>query len=300
MNNQQQVNYDVTFVSKDKSCVLPDIFLPKYPSNPLAVNLGRRIYVCGFWPSIQERQNDDRDCYMTENLAGGGDWKKIASRQFSSYGSSYALIGQMLLSTTGRFSDNNKNIFESLDLSVEDSSWQTLDLGMPNLPQDHHLIHSCMVALNDTSFIMIGGHTKEEDSWQVAGGLTQIYNFQTEQWTRMPNLNPRRNSHACMRYLDGVLVSGGVETSGVGGGGHIKESVNFFNLTSSTWQDFSPMNHYRQTHILVSVAGVPTVIGGYDVEYSEQFMDEGWKPWIETTRAVRMAAVYVPSDEFHC
>ena len=116
----------------------------------------------------------------------------------------------------------------------------------------------------------------------------------------MPNLNPRRNSHACMRYLDGVLVSGGVETSGVGGGGHIKESVNFFNLTSSTWQDFSPMNHYRQTHILVSVAGVPTVIGGYDVEYSEQFMDEGWKPWIETTRAVRMAAVYVPSDEFHC
>ena len=281
-------------------CILPNISLPNDVSSALAVNKGRKIYVCGFWPHLLDKQNPDRDCYMTENIANGGAWKKIATRQFANGGSSYALVGSLLLATNGQFSDSKKNLFEFLDLSVEDSSWETIELGMPYLPDDHHMIDSCMIAINDTAFILIGGRTYKEESWLFAGSLTQIYNFQTGEWTRMPDLNPGRSDHACMRYLDGVLLAGGVTQANVGGGGMVKRDVNFFNLTSSTWQDFPPLNYYRSDHILVPVDGIPTVIGDIRAQYSEQFVDGSWQPWLEHWPAIQMSAVQVPSDEFHC
>merc|ERR1712179_411733 len=137
-------------------CILPNISLPDAVSEPLAVNIGRKIYVCGFWHHpFLEKQNQDRDCFMAENLANDGTWKKISTRQFSNYGSSFSLVGSKLLATNGRFSDSEKNLFEFLGLSVEDSSWETVGLGMPYLPENHHLENSCMVAINDTTFILI-------------------------------------------------------------------------------------------------------------------------------------------------
>ena len=115
----------------------------------------------------------------------------------------------------------------------------------------------------------------------------------------MPDLNLRRKSHACMRYLDGVLLAGGGTQTSVSGG-TTKPDVNFFNLTSSTWQDFPPLNESRDDHILVPVDGVPTVIGGIGKQYSEQFVDGSWQPWLEHQPAIHMSAVQVPSDEFHC
>merc|ERR1719260_6053 len=116
----------------------------------------------------------------------------------------------------------------------------------------------------------------------------------------MPDLNPRRYNHACMRYLDGVLLAGGVTQSRDVGGGQIKPDVNFFNLTSSSWQDFPPLNDYRSDHVLVPVDGVPTVIGGLDREYSEQLVDGSWQKWLKHQAAIYMSAVHVPSKEFHC
>ena len=97
-----------------------------------------------------------------------------------------------------------------------------------------------------------------------------------------------------------MLLAGGVTQSSVGGGGHVMRDVNFFNLTSSSWQDFPSLNDYRSKHVLVPVDGVPTVIGGIDREYSEQLVDGSWQKWLKHQAANHMSAVHVPSDEFHC
>ena len=107
-----------------------------------------------------------------------------------------------MVSTTGIFSSNENNLFELLDLSSEDNQWETEDFGMPNMPLGTHLVGSCMVAIDDQSFILIGGQGQEDSgsNCDVGGELTQIYNLETGDWKRMPNLDPpRHEGHACMK-----------------------------------------------------------------------------------------------------
>ena len=102
-----------------------------------------------------------------------------------------------------------------------------------------------------------------------------------------------------MRYLDGVFLTGGVMATSQSGG-IVKSDVNFFNLTSSAWQNIPPMNYNRHDHILVPVDGVPTVIGGLGQHYSEQLREGSWKTWLEHNPAYAMSALQVDSDEFSC
>ena len=127
-NGTQFTNEDVTFVSEDSWCILPEVSLPSDTySYLLAVQIGRRIMVCGF--------NFGKDCYVTvsDSLASNGNWKKIASRSFSSYNEAYAVVGSTIISTTGFWSDNN--LFEFFDFSQDDNQWETVDLNIPNIPQ---------------------------------------------------------------------------------------------------------------------------------------------------------------------
>ena len=78
-------------------------------------------------------------------------------------------------------------------------------------------MHSCMAAINDTSFILIGGAMK--DNWLIGGNWTQIYNLQTGTWTRMPDMEPGRYGPKCMNYMDGIMVAGGVKVDSENGGG---------------------------------------------------------------------------------
>ena len=121
-------NKDITFVSEDSWCILPNVSLPGSGTgnNLLAVQIDRRILVCGF--------NNGKDCYVTvsDSLASDGNWKKIASRSLSSstYYPAYAVVGSTVISTT--YSDNN--LFEFFDFSQDDNQWETVDLNIPNIP----------------------------------------------------------------------------------------------------------------------------------------------------------------------
>ena len=118
-------NKDVTFVTEDSWCILPDVSLPGEGYDLLAVQIGRRILVCGI--------NID-DCYVTvsDSLASNGNWKKIASRLYSSYYPAYAVVGSTVIKTTGW---SSRNLFEFLDFSQDDNQWETVDLNIPNIPQ---------------------------------------------------------------------------------------------------------------------------------------------------------------------
>ena len=76
--------------------------------------------------------------------------------------------------------------------------------------------------------------------------------------------------------------------------------VDFFNLTSSSWQKFPSLNDERYGHVLVSVNEVPTVIRGYGPNYSEQLLGDIWQPWVANKNTVTTAAVQVSSKDFHC
>ena len=129
--------------------------------------------------------------------------------------------------------------------------------------------------------------------------LTQIYNFETNQWSRMPDLQPHRSKHECMKYKDGVLLAGGMENTDNYTGGYYRKDVEFFNLTSSAWQKFPPLNHGRAEHVLVPVNGHPTVIGGAtswdDKEVSEKLYGR-WLPWIKHNNDTRFMSAVKISD----
>jgi len=196
---------DIIFVSENSWCSLPDIF--PFPSNTLyhllAVHYGHQLIAC--------MADGPRYCFLNEKLAEGEPWQKIATKALSGFGSTYAVVGSTLIvSNGGGFFDTNveNTLFEILDLAQEDAEWVTVNLNTPNIPQGSPLIQSCMVAVNESSFILIGGQINSED-YQMVGSLTQIYNLETGEWTRMPDLEPHRESHACMRYQDGILLTGG-------------------------------------------------------------------------------------------
>ena len=119
-------NKDVTFVTEDSWCILPNVSLPGSGQGHgiLVVQIGRRILVC-----------NGKDCYVTvsDSLVSNGNWKKIASRSFTSYYPAYAIVGSTVISTTGWSS--NDNLFEILDFSQDDNQWETVDLNIPNIPQ---------------------------------------------------------------------------------------------------------------------------------------------------------------------
>ena len=162
-------------------------------------------------------------------------------------------------------------------------------------------VEACMAAINDTSFIIIGGAMW--DNWSIGGNLTQIYNLETGTWTRMPDMEPGRYGPKCMNYMDGVMVAGGVFG---GSGGTVSNDVNFFNLTTNKWQKFPSLNCYcknccRSDHILAPVNDIPTVIGGFSSDYSEQYINGKWNNWIEQNPKVYSHSfVQVPKDDFHC
>ena len=157
-----------------------------------------------------------------------------------------------------------------------------------------------MAAINDTSFILIGGAMS--DIWLIGGNLTQIYNLETDTWTRMPDMEPGRYGPKCMNYMDGIMVAGGVKATSENGGGYASNDVNFFNLTSNMWQKFPSMNEAMYArHILAPVNGIPTVIGGWYSDYAEQYINGNWNNWIEQNPKVfGHSFVQVPKDDFHC
>ena len=159
-------------------------------------------------------------------------------------------------------------------------------------------MYSCMAAINDTSFILIGGGMR--DNYLIGGNWTQIYNLETGIWTQMQDMEPGRYLHKCLNYMDGIMVAGGIKASSENGGGHVSNDVNFFNLTTNMWQKFPSMNEVHFDHILAQVNGNPTVIGGYSSEYSEQFINGKWNNWIERTTVTHHSFVQVPKDDFHC
>ena len=231
-----------------------------------------------------------QDCYVavSDSLASNGNWKKIAASESyrATTSPTYAVVGSTVLSAL----EASPNLFQILDFSQDDNQWETVDFNISSFA------YSCMAAINDTSFILIGGG--------ISGKLTQIYNFKTGIWTRLPDMEPGRYGSKCINYMDGIMVVGG-ECNPTDSTYYTSNDVNFFNLTSNIWQKFPSMNNARYAHILAPVNGIPTVIGGNSgqglVTYSEQYINGKWNNWIEQIPGVDYHSfVQVSKDDFHC
>jgi hypothetical protein len=96
----------------------------------------------------------------------------------------------------------------------------------PDLPLE--VVHHCLVALNDTTVLLVGGWTRTRSK------ATFFYNTDHKTWTKGPLLITGRSNHACALFksplngnTDTVIVTGGV------GENEELRSTEFLNLDSS-------------------------------------------------------------------
>ena len=98
----------------------------------------------------------------------------------------------------------------------------------PALPGDEYPVWSCVVNLNATHTLLIGGGypTPTTDTW--------IYDWSSQTWTRTGSLITGRYGHGCVSLNQGILVAGGWEGSDVYTGGSVY-TVELYNPALGTW-----------------------------------------------------------------
>jgi len=92
----------------------------------------------------------------------------------------------------------------------------------PALPGDEYLVGSCVVNLNTTHTLLIGGSPVFRDVW--------LYDWSSQAWTRTGSLIQGREFHGCVSLGDlGILVVGGL------GGGDYVYAVELYDPAQGTW-----------------------------------------------------------------
>ena len=98
----------------------------------------------------------------------------------------------------------------------------------PTLPGVDHPKGSCVVNLNSTHTMVIGGDPARKDAW--------LYGWSTKEWTRTGSLIQGRWAHGCVNLGDqGVLVAGGYKGSKVDG--CEVYTAELYNPTQGTWSN---------------------------------------------------------------
>jgi hypothetical protein len=109
----------------------------------------------------------------------------------------------------------------------------------PDLPLDLPLSSHCLVSLNETTILLIGGKLSDEGWLQYASRSKASFYINTDHntWTYGPSLTIGRSSHSCALFkspqhghTDTVIVTGGFN------GGDSLASTEFLILESNSWQ----------------------------------------------------------------
>lgn len=291
----------IYYISGNSSCILPDFTLPLAGSNLVAVSYGSDIYVCGYNPL----RNSNKLCYVSHKSNDGREWRQISDMHFEVKGDSNGVIvGSTFLSLSWNYHQRDPYQFETLDLTSDDASWELRNWIVPEVPEDYVLYGSCTVALSNEDVMVIGGtlYNPVSSDWDYTsyGGRAAIFNIVTEEWKQIADLPQSRYQHACMKYGDGVLVTGGVHNYK----GTILKDATFYNLTTNIWEDWPPTLTWRHMHNMFDISGVPMVIGSCRSDpLAEVFIGGEWIPWAGIDVGERdcfASAVQVSSQDFSC
>jgi len=113
----------------------------------------------------------------------------------------------------------------------------------PAHPGDEQFHYSCVVNLNTTHTVLIGGgHPVRNDVW--------IYNWDSQAWTRTGSLTQGRYLHGCVRLGQGILVAGGYAGSDL-------YTVELYNPVQGTWsfQPDLPLDIEQENPLLLNWDG---------------------------------------------
>lgn len=142
----------------------------------------------------------DRKCYLYTQNSWTETLKMNSIREFAAISSS-PFPNSSLLISGGR---NFPVPLNTLEVLRDENNWETIFPSMPTKTYGH-----CMVMMNTTSIIIIGGYQNNE----IFLKDTYILNTEKDSWIKGPPLKQGRNHHSCGRIrnelLDAIIVVGG-------------------------------------------------------------------------------------------
>jgi hypothetical protein len=168
----------INLASSASTCKNPPNFPAKVRAAIEGLGFKGNPIVCG------GRQNDVRSnkCYYLEN----NEWVSSASMNSVRVYAAAAQLKDGKLLVTGGYNGSGSYV-NSAEMLTEEG-WES---NLPSLPvtiADH-----CMVALNATTVMVIGGWQNE----QYYSGKTFYFTFGEESWTEGPELKNKRSYHSC-------------------------------------------------------------------------------------------------------
>ena len=89
-----------------------------------------------------------------------------------------------VIASAGLNYNKDGNPFESFDLDADNGNWAVEEFSLPNVPNDHHIYGSCMVAIDEHRFLVAGGASLEHGA-STGGELVQVFDRRTAAWERL-------------------------------------------------------------------------------------------------------------------
>jgi hypothetical protein len=151
-----------------------------------------------------QNQYSSNKCYFLEN----NEWVAFASMSSKRVGAAAAQLkdGKLLVTGGRDASESSLNSAESLT----GEGWES---NIPSLPVT--IIRHCMVTVNSTTVVVIGGGQNGLDY----SGKTFYFTFGDESWTEGPELKNERNGHSCGKIRKNkdsqemsIIVAGGLSS----------------------------------------------------------------------------------------
>ena len=192
-------------------------------------------------------------CYLYEN----GAWKfsppRNSVRRFASISQSPYPNGTNNLFVTG-----GNNVGGDLKTAevLTDSGWQKLPSSLPVRIAKH-----CMVLLNSTTVLIIGGRQNKEDF----SPNTFYFNTEYEKWIEGPKLMFGRMYHSCgMLQKDSQSLQSSVIVAGGRGNIEILSTVEILDVGASDWRAGPNLPlPILSTSMVEGPSGGVLLIGGY-------------------------------------
>merc|ERR1719341_1057094 len=219
MNKILYINYkgETTLVSLDGTtgnCALEDYPATSYYPAAVTYNNGE-VLACG------GRDLEDADrCWRFD----GSSWSSLPnSNQKHCFVDSPNVVMNEGWWVTGKLQAGDTCYSSSVSSEIYTGATENAWIPGPALPGDEYPGYSCVVNLNTTHTLLIGGYRggDNRDTW--------LYDWSSQAWTRTGSLIQGRQAHGCVGLGDlGILVVGGRD----GGAVHTAE---LYDPVQGTW-----------------------------------------------------------------
>jgi len=180
-----------------------------------------------------------------------------------------------------------------------DTPWVESD-PLPKVRADH-----CSVVMPDASVIVTGNYPETNNVNMAESSKLVVGDEGTLVWSSLPDMLLDRDDHGCSLVSTNgkleVLVAGGPKTG----------SAEIFDPVSVNWRSVASMAHTDYGGSMAVVEGVPTLMGGYELESSPRNQDriqqynaeeDKWEVIEKKLKAGRSHAVTIPVPKslFQC